>query len=265
MKHVLYHDNCSDGFTAAWLFAKAFGTECKFYPMNYGNPFPDIKDKGEIYMVDFNMEIPDHITNSVAVLDHHIGAQKLFESQYGRIDPFSCFDTKYSGCQLVYQKLKNYIPFDCGLFVNYVGDRDLWKWRLPFSVEINAYIVNQPKTFESWDLMAYDFEKSILDYRTLGAEILACEDKIIKRAKCHVSGDITFVNSHCFQSEIGNLHGPGPVVIWYFDGNQVCCSVRGNGALNIAKGWGGGGHELAAGFTTDITEFFTWMKNDPTA
>ena len=55
-------------------------------------------------------------------------------------------------------------------------------------------------------------------------------------------------------------YGPGPVVVWYFDGSKVRCSVRGNGALQIAKSWGGGGHELAAGCSLELGTFVKWLE-----
>ena len=36
---VIYHENCFDGMTAAWLFWKVFGEEnTNYHPADYSNP-----------------------------------------------------------------------------------------------------------------------------------------------------------------------------------------------------------------------------------
>ena len=40
MTMVLYHDNCPDGFTAAWAVWKALGDRAEYRAMNYGQGLP---------------------------------------------------------------------------------------------------------------------------------------------------------------------------------------------------------------------------------
>ena len=265
MIHVLYHANCCDGFTAAWLLARVFGAKANYVPMNYGDPFPAVDADDEVYMVDFNMEIPVEFTGSVTVFDHHIGAQDLFASQYARMTKQSEFNLAESGASLVYKYINKYKlgpGLICGteILVKYVKDRDLWIWAMPWSQEINAAIGSRDRTFDDWDYLCEHIYNNLPTVRIEGRAILKSHDIIIERTKVTERKGIKFVNSACLQSEVGNHYGPGPVVVWYFDGSKVRCSVRGNGALQIAKSWGGGGHELAAGCSLELGTFVKWLE-----
>jgi oligoribonuclease NrnB/cAMP/cGMP phosphodiesterase (DHH superfamily) len=71
----VYHANCFDGFTAAWVVRNYFGAEkVDMHPANYGEPVPSVRDR-EIVIVDFSYPLQELKAlaqiNNVLVLDHH--------------------------------------------------------------------------------------------------------------------------------------------------------------------------------------------------
>jgi len=50
---VIYHGNCYDGFTAAWVFWRAFGGKAELFAARYGDPPPSVEGR-EVYVVDFS-------------------------------------------------------------------------------------------------------------------------------------------------------------------------------------------------------------------
>jgi hypothetical protein len=55
---VIYHKNCVDGFSAAWVFHNAqdkMEQTFEFYAANYGDPIPDVEDR-HVYLVDFSFK-----------------------------------------------------------------------------------------------------------------------------------------------------------------------------------------------------------------
>ena len=82
-KICIYHGNCADGFTAAWVVRKALGNDVEFYPGFYRESPPDVKGK-DVYIVDFSYttDIMEQITadaNSVTHIDHHETAIRAME------------------------------------------------------------------------------------------------------------------------------------------------------------------------------------------
>ena len=98
---VIYHANCPDGFGSAWSFWKKYGNDIEYYPANHGDPPPGFDGK-DLFIVDFSY--PREIllslkerANSVAVIDHHLSAQK----DLGDLE-FCHFDMNHSGAYLAW-------------------------------------------------------------------------------------------------------------------------------------------------------------------
>ena len=81
---ILYHGNCSDGFTAAWIAHQVFGDEAKYVPCFYGQPpYEHQPLDGDVYLLDFSYKMDGmHQLHSVVkdkgfklyVIDHHESA-----------------------------------------------------------------------------------------------------------------------------------------------------------------------------------------------
>lgn len=80
---VIYHDNCADGFGAAWACWMRWGDACEYVPANYGQVPPDVTGKN-ILIVDFSYKRPEletmaNAAASIVILDHHKTAQAELE------------------------------------------------------------------------------------------------------------------------------------------------------------------------------------------
>ena len=82
----IYHGNCADGFTSAWVVRKALG-DIEFHAGVYQTAPPDVKGK-DVYLVDFSykrdvLEALRDSAKSVTVLDHHKSAMADLEGLEG--------------------------------------------------------------------------------------------------------------------------------------------------------------------------------------
>lgn len=257
---VLYHKD-ADGFGAAFAAWTYFGDSAYYIPVQYGEAVPDIP--GEVtylYIVDFcysekELEELDERFKKVVVIDHHKTAKDIVLQRDG-----SVFDLNHSGAVLTH----NYFfgnTRDVPTILLYVEDRDLWRFHLPYSEAVNAYIYTIPEDFERWN--EFNLNTAIES----GMAILAYRDKIIdlavKSAKLIVfDGIVTpVVNTTALASEIGNelcKHYDTVMSITYCDrvkSGVRTFSLRSVGDFDVsvvAKRHGGGGHKNAAGFSQPI-------------
>ena len=166
---VIYHSGCWDGFTCAWLLNSYFSDPHKitYHAAHYGSLPPSIPDhKTEtvrLFIVDFSypretmQSMLSRQPFSTVILDHHKTAQ---EALAGLQDEFPqstiVFDMEKSAGRLTWEYLwdRSFIPDLPGTLqpvfgerptrdnphwlVKYTEDRDLWRWSLLNSKEINA-------------------------------------------------------------------------------------------------------------------------------
>ena len=258
---VLYHANCADGFGAAWAARKKYGA-CQCIPVNYAGTIPDVEGL-DVLIVDFCfpeevMALLKKSAASLMVIDHH-GTAKDVASKYG------IFDNSKSGAVLTWEYLFPNTPLP--RLLQYVQDRDLWKWELPFSREFSAGLALYPQDFNVWNNIA-EHTQQVVD---AGSTVLLYQkqliDKHVKNAVIrNIFGyNVPCVNATVLMSEIGEQLCIGhPFSATYFDradGMRIW-SLRSNKETGIDVGAlaktqpGGGGHKNAAGFQTlnpDVT------------
>jgi len=273
----LFHKGCPDGMTAAYPFWKLNKEKEGFLleGVVYGNYFPleDVKDKN-IAIVDFSYDRKfllemAKVCKSILILDHHKTAEKDLERINTEAENIYCiFDMKRSGAQISWDYCFPDIirPW----FVDYVADRDLWKWELPFSKE-----VSEAMYFDNW----FNFEKldelyrektGISQFVKTGELLLAIKQKkigqvICRAVKCKFEGyNISLIScDRSIRSEVGNIlanqEGIDFAVIWTysFENDEWWISLRKSkdpsaekiNMLGIAEKYGGGGHPNACGFS----------------
>lgn len=274
-KLILYHANCLDGFTSAWVAHRAIlkwwrsqdiseGSsppviDC--IPLHYKQLPPDVTGK-DVYICDFSFprEILLDMHSKAArlvVLDHHKTAKQDLEG----LD-FCIFDMDRSGAAITWDYFhNNNKPGERPWLINYVQDRDLWQWRLPESKEISASLMNWEPTFEEWDVLAKQRTPTSLVLE--GRTILKYQRSIISHNKkraylAEFEGQlIPVINIIHLYSEITNEISEGyPYAIsWsYVDRGHYHYSLRTRDdtvdVSEIAKKYGGGGHPQAASFTS---------------
>jgi uncharacterized protein len=256
---VIYHANCIDGFTAAWAAWRKFGNEdTEYLAASYGDAPPDVIGR-DVYIVDFSYPRDVMLSlyeraNSLLVLDHHVTAQKALEG-------LSCaiFDMNRSGAGLAWDVLNPEAPRPW--LVDYVEDRDLWRFARRHSKAVNAWIsACRRDSFRDWDAL-WDLGPGRAAEN--GAAVLAFVDRYVSEMAAQArtidfaGHRVPIVNAPYINiSElVGHLAESAPFAVgWFQRGDGLyACSLRSRGpdgvdVSEIAKRFGGGGHRNSAGF-----------------
>lgn len=259
---VIYHGpDCVDGFTAAWAAWRCpYWTNAEFVPAHYGASPPDVSGK-DVLVVDFSypravlLEM-EAAAKTLYVLDHHKTAQADLE---GLI--FAKLDMARSGAGITWDSLHRAAR---PTLIDYVEDRDLWRWKLSASREVSAWLGSWDRTFKRWDALAttLDSARGLEQAIDEGSAILRSLDRHVesqvgRHGWVALAGHIVpCINTTSCTSEIvGRLAESHPFAVGWFqraDGLFVySLRSRGDGldVSAIAKTMGGGGHRGAAGFT----------------
>lgn len=115
--------------------------EAECVPASYGDEPPDCSDR-DVIIVDFSyprdvLEYMAEQAKSLRVLDHHKTAAADLDGFPGAI-----FDRDRSGAGLAWDEL---VGGKRPEIVDFVEDRDLWRYSLPNSRAINAWISSLPR------------------------------------------------------------------------------------------------------------------------
>lgn len=263
---VIYHKDCVDGFGGAWAVSKRL-PDAVYIPLRYGENPPDLQDFQQLYIIDFsfNREVMIRLheemgVENVILLDHHVTAQDTLRGVS------NChIDLGRSGAALAWQFF--FRGAEVPTLLRYVEDRDLWRWALPNSRAVSAYIASWfgDRTFARWDSMAREVETRFDTVVSEGNAILRANKQLIEQV-CNYAHTVTLdgydvmaVPSGVLQSEIGEhlleLYPDTPFVgIYVKDKECTRWSLRsrdgGHNVAQTARNLGGGGHPSAAGFTT---------------
>lgn len=273
MKKVIYHKNCYDGFTAAWVARTALG-DASFLPAAYGDPVPeDFGPEDEVYILDFSYprDILEAIASKVKklqVLDHHHTAREALQGL-----PYCEFDMERSGAGMAWDYFT--LDFDGEKatslprppIVDYVEDRDLWRFKLPHTRAIHAYLSSYPMEFKEWDARSESLKSNFNKCVEIGTALMRYAsqkvEEVIKNGTQwrDIGGfQIPCVNvPYHMGSDVGHrlldLHPNAPFAGYYLftaNGDEQW-GLRGRDSddfdvSEIAKQYGGGGHKKASGF-----------------
>ena len=298
---VFYHAD-ADGFTAAWVAHQKLGDgleddEIVYESRQHGQGIkmangvrpwsPDdweIDKDHEVFFLDFTPPADElrawaDAAGRVTVIDHH----DVDEIDHPNIVYVSPSTYPMSGCQLAFL----HFTYDdeprppLPPLVNYVGDRDLWRFELADSRAINAVIQQvflAGPSFDDWSNLAKRIDIRRDKTVSIGEALLAQQDWACKAIAATATDKIlrepdngpawvtrTFfvpvVSAPMWHSEIGevmrvNASADAFVIVWYQDSDGKChYSLRSDEGRadvgEVARRFGGGGHERAAGFTTD--------------
>lgn len=271
----IYHGNCADGFSSAWAVWKVH-PEWVFHPGTHGNLPPDVTGK-DVYLLDFSYKRPIieemlKQANRITILDHHLSALNDVGSLVadGHID--GVIDMERSGCRIAWDWFH---PGETPpKLLLHMEDRDLWKFELPGTKEIQEAVFSYPYTFSTWDYLMMGNE-NIRPHCVLselfndGKAILRKKDKdvqeliAIAKTTQKIGGyEVPVVNTpYFYTSEVGEILAKNaPFAATYYDTaeNRVYSlrsSKDGLDVSKIAEGYGGGGHKHAAGFRVPLGSF----------
>jgi|SRR3989338_9308422 len=270
---VLYHNDCTDGFSSAWVAWKKLGDKADYIGINPGTaPIDGLKNK-EIYMLD--LIYPTQYLNKLIIdnkkfiaIDHHFSNQRSF----GLIKD-GLFEIKHSGAVLAwnyfYPKIK--VP----KLLTHVEDMDLWKFKIPGSKEMIAYLDTVDFDFKKWDevIEATEDKSKYQEYLDKGSVILKYQDQLIESIITNHAVMVNFlgyktyaVNSPVFNSQIANaLYNKLPPmgIVWAQEADgSIHVSLRSDDTVDVSKlaskFKGGGGHKKSAGFCVEDCSKLPW-------
>ena len=264
----IYHNNCADGFGAAWVVRKALGEDqVEFYPGIYQTLPPDTAGR-DVVIVDFSYKWVELMkmglsAKSILVIDHHKSAaedlrnisQDAAEGDYCSIN--AKFSMDHSGAILTW---KHYFPDqEPPVLLKHIEDRDLWRFALPGTREIQANLFSHPYDFNVWDeLMQTDMKTLIADGKAIERKHFKDIDELlaVTQRRMVIGGhDVPVANlPYTLVSDAGHKMAQGEAfAACYWDTpDRRCFGLRstpeGLDVSEIAKQYGGGGHRNAAGF-----------------
>ena len=266
---VIYHDQCRDGFGAAYAAWKKFGDDASYIPRKTQDGVPEGLEHKEIYIVDYsyNKEQLDELTKqnkSVVVIDHHATSEAAVTSFRHNV-----FDMDHSGAVLAWQYF--HPNTEVPKLLLYIEDHDLWRFKMEHNREFGAALGEYNQDFETWDKLVGnlsdrdDFSKFI----SHGAALAGFEDKIVdklltfKEKVLFEGHEIYAVNcSRLYRSIVANKlsvlngqeGGKEMAIVYYRYDGWVHCSLRSIGDVDVrtlAEKYGGGGHKNAASIRVD--------------
>ena len=254
---VIYHANCNDGFGACYSAWKLLGNRCEYIPCAHGDDYPDVTGR-KVAILDFSFSNATtkkmiEQAESLIVIDHHKSNMVELHDISSTI-----FDMSKSGAILAWEFF--HPGKEAPKFIQYIQDRDLWKWELAYSKEFSAAFDMVPWLFHEYE--KFEDDSVFDDAVKRGSYILAYSKTVIKKicdkavSKKFDDYDVMVVNSSHWMSEIGSalLKDCDIAMIWYYDHAEknYKCSLRAHhdtiDVSEVAKKFGGGGHRKAAGF-----------------
>jgi uncharacterized protein len=295
----IYHGNCADGFTAAYAVWKRFGDAFDYHAGVYQNAPPGVTGR-DVVLVDFSYKRETlremaRDARSMLVLDHHkTTADDLYEDLATGDGPAVMRMDAWSGDLTWERHLGNveldqsqgapfanvYAYFDmnrsgAGIawdffhgadtrpkLVKYAEDRDLWRFALPFSRAVNAYIFAHEYTFDAWDSLAAAIDDDTDGVVRMGVAIEKKHHKDVAelvgalKRRMTIGGHEVWAASlpYTLTSDAGHLMAKGELfAACYWDTPEgrvfsLRSTDEGLDVSMIAKAYGGGGHRNASGF-----------------
>ena len=250
-----------------------------YHALAYGGPYPSVPDGADLTLLDFSVptDMLDELSGKhrMVVIDHHKSAEPDLRAAAAAGKITLLFDANKSGAVLAWEYA--HPPFrPIPRLLEYVQDRDLWKWNLVGSREVSAWLASWEQDFGRWDELAEFLEQKPFAVESAGAAILraqrqrvdlACKAASIRSWRVVVgedvgTGDIPELNATADIGEIGErlceLYPDAAFSATYqfrtgpeHEITRVW-SLRSRGEFDvsvIAKSLGGGGHKNAAGFS----------------
>ncbi len=266
MKLCIFHGNCADGFGAAVVVRMALGSHAvEFHPGVYQAPPPDVTGR-EVIIVDFSYKRPVLLemakqAKSILILDHHKSAKEDLKDLPDNVT--AIFDMNRSGAVMAWDHfMQGEKPPQLLL---HIQDRDLWRFEIPGTREIQACVFSYPYDFETWErLLCADME----NLRKQGEAIERKHFKDIKEL-IEVTKREMVIGGYCIPvanlpytltSDAGHIMSEGkPFAACYWDTQDgrvfsLRSNDKGEDVSEIAKQYGGGGHRNAAGFRVSFKE-----------
>lgn len=281
---IIYHDNCADGFGAAWAAWSKFRDNAEYLPMNYNDKRVELHDGHlnfpvslagrNVFILDFSFK-PDvmdailKVANHITWIDHHKTAFEDYnfdptvrhEATDPELNLTYILDPNHSGCVLAWQHFNPELVMPMGL--HYIEDRDLWRWELPNTRDFATGLRSESFRFDRFNHVMWLPNDTINAGRSMNKLL---DQQLADVTKHPMPIDLYDIDDqlhmglcvNCtsnFSSEAGNILAKKSETFgmtWVLnDDGHVHVSLRSVGEFDvskIARNYGGGGHRNAAGF-----------------
>lgn len=288
---VVFHYPCQDGLVSAWvttLYHKSYNHTIELYPIQHGTPLNiDRLQNKKVLFCDYApaneyIDMLEKDCTSIMILDHHITSANRITK------PYAYFDMERSGAGIVWDYFFGEIRPD---FINWVEDRDLWKWKYKETANFYAGIqlVLSTLKYDDFEEMfnildeLYNIPNKTLYYVEMGDlinrsiqqkayNIASYHSKKSDKYKSVQASDMNKEYNICIVncptdiiSEVGSIltkdYNFDFAVLWRYNHptGEYIVSLRANNidrdvadVSEIARKYGGGGHKNAASFSTKI-------------
>jgi uncharacterized protein len=273
---VIYHDNCSDGFAAAfaaWLHFKGQG---EYRPMVHAEQVPDVHGR-HVYMLDiaFDLEQMTRVEAQAArltVLDHHQSAADAlckFRCRCGHV----LFDMEKSAARLSWEFFHPDKPLPD--LISHVEDRDLLRWALADSDIYLASLDLGPHNFHRWsgitrmppDAYSRFLERGIILRQQAKKQAAGLAAEAMPVRVLGIEG--LMVNApNLMHNDVGELlteRSGTFALMWCLEGQGLRVKVGLRGAkgfdtIPLAKAFGGGGHPYSSAFRLPLGRLSELLK-----
>lgn len=271
---VCYHKGCLDGFAGAYAAWKKFGSRAEYIALEHQEPVPHVLKNRNLYFVDFCYPVPVMkkvlaANNKVIVLDHHKSQKEaiFLASEYR-------YKLDYSGCVIAWHYFhpEKKVPY----LLEIIQDNDLFLFNNPQTRNLIASLQYTEQTFNEFDRIAGILQTKrgrneiLRNGEVLGNAENTMIERLVERAEKVVFEGYTVytVNTPLFYSQIANVISRVKKVpfgiTWFYREGKLQVSLRtwkkGVDVSQLAKKYGGGGHQNAAGFCYDYIGAFPWKK-----
>lgn len=269
---ILYHGrNCPDGFgaaLAAWLY---YGDRAEYVGLDHGDvatidDLPPVQGRA-VYILDFSfsnevMAALDERAAKLVMLDHHKSAAE-------KLTGFACrcgvvhFDMAKSGARLAWEFFHPHEPVPA--LLQYVEDRDIWKWEFAESAAFLSALDMETQGFERWREIAAFTPEQLEQFMARGA---AMDEKFRKLAADIAEGAQPLVFNGVaglmvnapgmFHSLVGDILSAKTGtfgLMWSAGDKGVKAGLRSQrnfDCIALAESMGGGGHAQACGFKMKV-------------
>lgn len=269
---ILYHGrNCPDGFgaaLAAWLY---YGDRAEYVGLDHGDvatidDLPPVQGRA-VYILDFSfsnevMAALDERAAKLVMLDHHKSAAE-------KLTGFACrcgvvhFDMAKSGARLAWEFFHPHEPVPA--LLQYVEDRDIWKWEFAESAAFLSALDMEAQGFERWREIAGFTPEQLAQFMARGA---AMDEKFRKLAADIAEGAQPLVFNGVaglmvnapgmFHSLVGDILSAKTGtfgLMWSAGDKGVKAGLRSQrnfDCIALAESMGGGGHAQACGFKMKV-------------
>lgn len=279
---VIYHGECSDGMGAAYAAWKLLGNKAEYIPCIHNGPIPDVSGK-KVAVLDFSFknkvtkELIEQASDFI-IIDHHQSAMIELHD----LGSYTRFDMNKSGAILAWEWF--HPGKEPPKFLEYIQDRDLNKWIIPYSKEFSASFDMVPFEFSAYE--EYEDDSVIDDAVKRGSYILAYSKTVIRKI-CEKASErklkindrefnILIVNSPHWRCEIGRALAKecDAAMIYYNDHNlmKTVVSLRSFhenvDVSELARYFGGGGHKKISKFSLEygvnLEELFSEPEDEIT-